>query len=106
VAVGALEPHFFAILAARLGLACGQHDRGLRDELTATFRRHGRDHWCALLEDVDACFAPILTLSEAPSHPHNKARGTFTTVGGLTQPAPAPRFSEPPPAAPRPARPA
>jgi alpha-methylacyl-CoA racemase len=93
VAVGALEPHFFAALKERLGLASGQHDPALRNELAAAFRRHGRDHWCWLLEDIDACFAPVLTLSEAPSHPHNVARGTFVAVDGVVQPAPAPRFS-------------
>jgi alpha-methylacyl-CoA racemase len=96
VAVGALEPNFFALLRERLGLAAGQNDAGLRDDLATVFRTRPRDHWCALLEDVDACFAPVLSLGEAPLHPHNAARGTFVTVDGLVQPAPAPRFSEPP----------
>ena len=94
VAVGALEPHFFAVLKEKLGLACDQHDPGLRDELSATFRRHERHHWCALLEGSDACFAPILSLADAPRHPHNAARGTFATIRGVTQPAPAPRFED------------
>jgi alpha-methylacyl-CoA racemase len=93
VAVGALEPHFFAVLKAKMGLASGQHDAGLRVELEAAFRQHERAHWCALLEDEDACFAPVLAPSEAPSHRHNAARGTFLAVDGLVQPAPAPRFS-------------
>jgi alpha-methylacyl-CoA racemase len=97
VAVGALEPRFFAILKERLGLASDQHDLGLRNELERHFRQHPRDHWCALFEGVDACVAPVLTLSEAPRHPHNVARGTFATVGGLIQPAPAPRFLDPSP---------
>lgn len=92
VAVGALEPQFFALLADRLGLACSQHDAGLRDELTATFLARPRDHWCALLEDSDCCFAPILSLADAPGHPHNIARGTFREIDGVVQPAPAPRF--------------
>lgn len=95
VAVGALEPRFFDILADRLGLKAGQGDPTLRDELTATFLRHPRDHWCALLEGSDACFAPVLSMAEAPRHPHLAARGTFVEVDGLVQPAPAPRFGEP-----------
>jgi alpha-methylacyl-CoA racemase len=96
VAVGALEGPFFAILKEKLGLRSGQHDSGLREELSDSFRRHDREHWCALLEGSDACFAPILALSEAPAHPHNAMRGTFVTIGGLVQPAPAPRFEDPP----------
>ena len=93
VAIGALEPPFFALLAERLGLACGQHDLGLRDEIATVFASAPRDHWCRLLEGSDACFAPVLSLADAPSHPHNAARGTFITRDGLLQPAPAPRFS-------------
>lgn len=95
VAVGALEPRFFAVLKERLGLVSRQHDGGLRDELATVFRARPRDHWCALLEGCDSCFAPVLSLSEAPAHPHNVARGTFVRSGGVVQPAPAPRFSEP-----------
>jgi alpha-methylacyl-CoA racemase len=92
VAVGALEPHFFAILKVRLGLVASQDDPDLGDELARTFRQYPRDHWCALLQDSDACFAPVLAMSEAPGHPHNAARGTFIRTDGLLQPAPAPRF--------------
>jgi alpha-methylacyl-CoA racemase len=92
VAVGALEPHFFAVLKEKLGLASSQFDPGLREELSATFRSHPRQHWCTLLEGSDPCFAPILSLSEAPEHPHLAFRGTFVEQGGLTQPAAAPRF--------------
>jgi alpha-methylacyl-CoA racemase len=101
VAIGALEPEFFTLLADKLGLASGQHDPGLRDELSATFRRHPRDHWCALLEGSDACFAPVLSLSEVAAHPHNAQRGTFADIAGITQPMPAPRFSATPAAHPR-----
>lgn len=94
VAVGALEPRFFAVLKEKLGLASSQSDPGLRDELGATFRQRPRAHWCALLEGSDACFAPVLGLSEAPTHPHLAFRGTFVNILGLTQPAPAPRFDE------------
>jgi alpha-methylacyl-CoA racemase len=96
VAVGALEPAFFAVLKDRLALACSQNDPDLRTELAARFLEHPRDHWCRLLEASDACFAPVLSLADAPNHPHNAARGTFHTVAGVTQPAPAPRFEDPP----------
>ncbi|HEX2762954.1 MAG TPA: CaiB/BaiF CoA-transferase family protein [Allosphingosinicella sp.] len=95
VAVGALEPEFFAVLKERLGLECGQHDPGLRAELAALFLSEPRDHWCRLLEGSDACVAPILSMADAPGHPHNALRGTFVDKDGLTQPAPAPRFEDP-----------
>jgi alpha-methylacyl-CoA racemase len=97
VAVGALEPHFFAVLKERLGLCSSQFDTGLRGELAAAFRLHPRDHWCALLEGSDSCFAPVLSMAEAPLHPHVAARGTFVEEQGMIQPAPAPRFLEPSP---------
>ncbi len=93
VAVGALEPRFFAVLKEKLGLSSGQFDPGLRQELEAIFRSHPRTHWCRLLEGSDACFAPVLSMAEAPSHPHMLARGTFVSKDGITQPAPAPRFT-------------
>jgi alpha-methylacyl-CoA racemase len=92
VAVGALEPQFFAALKEKLGLASGQHDPGLRDELASIFSAQPRDHWCRLLEGSDACFAPVLSMSEAPDHPHNRARATFMDRRGYPEPAPAPRF--------------
>jgi alpha-methylacyl-CoA racemase len=101
VAVGALEPHFFAVLKDRMGLESGQHDAGLGEELRAAFARHPRQHWCALLQHSDACFAPILSLADAPSDPHLAWRGTFADLAGVVQPAPAPRFSATPAAAPR-----
>ena len=94
VAVGAIEPHFFAVLKEKLGLQRGQFDPGLRDELTALFRQRPRDHWCALLEGTDGCFAPVLSMGEAPRHPHIAARGTLVEEEGMIQPAPAPRFRE------------
>ncbi|HEX8526418.1 CaiB/BaiF CoA transferase family protein [Allosphingosinicella sp.] len=93
VAVGALEPQFFAVLKDELGLASGQFDPGLRDELAAAILERPRDHWCRLLEGSDACFAPVLSLAEAPDHPHNRARGTFRSPRGFPEPAPAPRFT-------------
>jgi alpha-methylacyl-CoA racemase len=95
VAIGALEPKFFALLKEKMGLSCSQQDPGLRAELEAAFRRHPRDHWCALLEGSDACFAPVLSMAEAPEHPHLAFRGTFASVDGQVQPMPAPRFHEP-----------
>ena len=95
VAVGTLEPHFFAVLKERLGLHASQGDPALRGELASAFRQHPRAHWCGLLEGSDACFAPILSLSEAPEHPHNALRGTFANINGRIEPGPAPRFKEP-----------
>jgi alpha-methylacyl-CoA racemase len=68
----------------------------MRKRLEDLFRRKTRDEWCAILEGTDVCFAPVLTLGEAPSHPHNKARGAFVELDGVVQPAPAPRFSATP----------
>ncbi|MCG6120925.1 MAG: CoA transferase, partial [Blastomonas sp.] len=68
----------------------------LKDKLTALFLTKTRDDWCAIMEHTDICFAPVLSLTEAPEHPHNKQRGTFVEVAGMVQPAPAPRFSETP----------
>ena len=65
----------------------------LKEKLTALFKTKTRDEWCAIMEMTDVCFAPILSLSEAPQHPHNVERETFLTVGGAIQPAPAPRYS-------------
>ena len=94
ISVGALEPQFFAVLKEKLGLVSGQLDPGLRGELDRVFRSQSRDHWCALLEGSDACFAPILSIAEAPAHPHNLARDTFTHKNGYTEPNPAPRFKD------------
>ena len=71
-------------------------------KLAARFKTKTREEWCRLLEGSDACFAPVLSLEEAPSHPHNVARGTFVEVDGIVQPAPAPRFSRTPSAKPTP----
>jgi alpha-methylacyl-CoA racemase len=110
LAVGALEPRFWAELLERVGLDAGdlpdQLDRDgwprLRERLAARFRTRTRDEWCRLLEGTDACVAPVLSLLEAPTHPHNQARGTFVEVAGTPQPAPAPRFSRTPCAPPTP----
>ncbi|PBC56293.1 CaiB/BaiF CoA-transferase family protein [Rhodococcus sp. ACPA1] len=77
-----------------------QHDRArwpeMQERLAAVFRTRTRDEWCALAEGEDACWAPVLSLTEAPRHEHLVARGTFTEVAGVVQPAPAPRFSRTP----------
>ena len=109
IALGAVEPHFRAVLLDRLGLDMELGDDpatwpGLKARLAAHFRAHPRDHWCALLEGSDACFAPVLSLAEAPHHPHNVSRGTFGELDGVIQPMPAPRFSQTVNAAPAPSR--
>ena len=103
LAIGALEPAFFAELCERLGLdpeAWPQHDRDAwpdqKRELAALIATRPRDEWVALFADSDACVAPVLDLEEAPRHPHNVARDAFVDVAGVTQPAPAPRFSRTP----------
>jgi alpha-methylacyl-CoA racemase len=105
VALGALESQFYAELRRLVGLDTdpdfdAQMDRErwprLKEKLAAVLRTRSRDEWCTLLEHTDACFAPVLSMAEAPMHPHNAARGTFTEVAGVTQAAPAPRFSRTP----------
>jgi alpha-methylacyl-CoA racemase len=111
VAVAALEPKFFAELARRVGLderfVKRQYDRRLwpemRQALAEALRQRTRDAWCNELEGSDACFAPVLSMSEAPHHAHALARGAFVEVGGVVQPSAAPRFDRCPPAPPRPA---
>ena len=102
VSIGSIEPQFYAELRKLAGLQDdaqfdAQHDRAqwgaLKDRLTALFKTKTRDEWNALMEHTDVCYAPVLTMSEAAQHPHNVARETFITVGGDTQPAPAPRYS-------------
>jgi alpha-methylacyl-CoA racemase len=65
----------------------------LKNALAQIFRSKTRDQWCALMEGTDVCFAPVLSMTEAPGHPHNMARQTFVEYDGVVQPAPAPRFS-------------
>ena len=102
IAIGSIEPQFYALLRSAAGVADDpdfdrQHDRAawpaLKAKLGAIFATKTRDEWCAIMEATDICFAPVLSLREAPDHPHNAERETFVTVGGAVQPAPAPRFS-------------
>ncbi|MGE0742614.1 MAG: CaiB/BaiF CoA transferase family protein [Hyphomonadaceae bacterium] len=102
VSIGSLEPQFYALLMEKSGLGADpafavQMDRNawpaMTDKITAIIKTKTRDEWSALLEGTDACFAPVLDFAEAPAHPHNAARQTFVEAFGVTQPAPAPRFS-------------
>ena len=104
VAVGALEPRFYAELLRGLGLTDedlpGQYDVAgwpvLRERFGAVFAGRTRADWAELFADSDACVAPVLAMHEAPGHPHLAARGTFVTVDGVVQAAPSPRFSASP----------
>lgn len=100
ITIASLEPQFYAELLQLAGIddaPFSQADRtswpAMRARFTGLFASRTRDHWCALLEHTDVCFAPVLDMDEAPAHPHNAARATFIDVGGVVQPAPAPRFS-------------
>ncbi|MFH8724999.1 CaiB/BaiF CoA transferase family protein [Streptomyces termitum] len=104
MAVGALEERFYATFARLLGLdeetTAARHDLArwpeLREAVAARFRTRTRTEWTGVFEGTDACVAPVLSLREAPGHPHLAARATFAERGGLVQPAPAPRFSATP----------
>jgi alpha-methylacyl-CoA racemase len=118
VSIAAIEAKFYEQLIEKVGLDRKRfapyvfdfrNDDELRRkwaelklELASVFKTKTRDEWCDLLEGSDVCFAPVLSLSEAPQHEHNKARGAFIAVGAQTQPAVAPRFSRSAPAAPLP----
>src|SRR5919198_652286 len=102
VSIGAIEARFFEELLERLGLrnVPAQYDRArwpeMRKHFADVIRTKTRDEWCTVFEGSDACFAPVLTWSEARRHPHNEARKSFINIGGVEQPAPAPRFSRTP----------
>jgi alpha-methylacyl-CoA racemase len=104
ISIGSIEPQFYALLREHAGLseACfdAQMDRKawpeLKQKLTQIFKSKSRAEWCKVMEGTDICFAPILTMAEAPKHPHNAAREIFVERHGVTQPAPAPRFSRTP----------
>ncbi|MFF1464016.1 CaiB/BaiF CoA transferase family protein [Streptomyces sp. NPDC058330] len=104
MAVGALEPQFYAAFVSLLGLGGdGLPDRAdphnwpeLRAGFAARFKTATREEWAAVFAGTDACVAPVLSLHEAAGHPHLTGRGTYTEAYGITQPAPAPRFSETP----------
>ena len=104
VSIGSIEPQFYEQLLAQTGLSDEelpkQMDRSgwrpMKKRLAEIFRSRTRDEWCRIMEGTDVCFAPVLSLAEAPEHPHNRARGTFVEVEGVRQPGPAPRFSRTP----------
>ena len=101
VAIGAIEPQFYALLLERCGISDSafqaQWDQEqwpeLKIKLAEIFKTKTRAEWCESLEGTDVCFAPVLDLDEAPEHPHNQARRTFVEMDGIVQPTPAPRFS-------------
>ncbi len=110
IAIGALEGKFYRELIARMGLEDAglpaQMDRArwpeIKSKFAETFASRSRAEWQALLEGSDVCFAPVLSLDEAAEHPHMRARENFIEIGGVRQPAPAPRFSRTPPPMPSP----
>ena len=101
ISIGSIEPQFYALLLEKAGLDkdefSAQMDQSLwptlKDKVAAAFRTRTRDEWCEIMEGSDVCFAPVLSLNEVHEHPHNVHRQTFVQLDGLTQPAPAPRFS-------------
>jgi alpha-methylacyl-CoA racemase len=108
VAIGAIEPQFYQQLLDLCGIDDPEFKRqweapawpALRAKLAQVFRSRSRAQWCELFEGSDACFAPVLSMTEAAGHPHNRARGTFVSDDGVVQPAPAPRFDRTPAALP------
>jgi alpha-methylacyl-CoA racemase len=112
ISIGSIEPQFYAELLEKSGLGQqddlpAQMDRErwpeMKQRIGDIFKSKSRDEWCAIMEHTDICFAPVLSPEEAVEHPHNKARGTFVEVAGLTQAGPAPRFSRTSPEIVRPA---
>jgi len=100
VSIGSIEPQFYALLLEKTGVSAefaAQMDRSkwpqLKEKLAAVFRTKTRAQWNEIMEGTDVCYAPVLRMSEAAQHPHNVARNTFVEVAGITQPAPAPRYS-------------
>lgn len=108
VSIGSIEPQFYALLLEKTGITAdadsstaaefaSQMDRSkwpqLKEKLAAVFRTKTREQWNDIMEGTDVCYAPVLRMSEAARHPHNVARETFIDVGGVMQPAPAPRYS-------------
>ena len=104
ISIGSIEPQFYALLRQHAGLTDADFDAqmdrkawpALKEKLTKIFKSKSREDWCKIMEGTDICFAPILTMAEAPKHPHNAARKIFVERHGVTQPAPAPRFSRTP----------
>lgn len=101
ICIGSIEPQFYALLIEKAGLDqerfAPQMDPSqwpaLKAELMDVFRSKTQAEWCEIMEGSDVCFAPVLSIFEAPEHPHNKARNSFVEIDGVVQPAPSPRFS-------------
>lgn len=104
ISIGSIEPQFYAELLERTGLDSDVFAEQMnaerwpeyKQQLAAVFLQKTRDQWCELLEGSDVCFAPVLTMTEAPEHAHNQSRNTYIMLNDVTQPAPAPRFSRTP----------
>ena len=104
IAIGSIEPQFYRLLLDTLGIDAQSEGVGqarenwqrMREELRQIFLREPQSHWCELMEGTDICFAPVLSMTDAPAHPHNEYRGVFVKEFGITQPSPAPRFSRTP----------
>ena len=102
ISIGSIEPQFYKLLRELANLEDSIYDNqmsrenwpDLKKEIAKVFLNKTRDEWCDLMEGTDVCFAPVLSMWEAPQHPHNIARKTFIELEGLDQPAPAPRFSK------------
>jgi len=101
ISIGSIEPQFYALLRQHAELSDPAFDAqmdpkawpALKEKLAAVFKSKTRAEWCAIMEGTDICFAPVLTMAEAPKHPHMAARQVFVERHGVTQPGPAPRFS-------------
>ena len=101
ISLGSIEPQFYALLRDKAGLIDpafdAQNDKSiwpsLKEKVAAVIVTKTRDEWCTIMDASDVCFAPVLSMAEAPLHPHNLARGTFAELGGAVQPMPAPRYS-------------
>jgi alpha-methylacyl-CoA racemase len=101
ISVGSIEPQFYELLLKHAEIDDPDFENQLdqqkwpelKERLTEVFKTKTRDGWCEVMEGTDVCVAPVLSLGEAPNHPHNKARNTFIELEGVLQPAPAPRFS-------------
>ncbi len=101
ISIGAIEPQFYNLLLEKIGVDRDHFSAQMdatkwpqyKESLTSVFKCKTRDEWCEILEGTDVCFAPVLSIWEAPNHPHNQARDTFVDIDGMVQPAPAPRFS-------------
>jgi len=105
ISVGAIEPQFYRLLLQHAAIEDPDFNDQLdqkkwpafKEKITAIFKTKTRAEWCRIMEGSDICFAPVLSLDEAPDHPHNRERKTFVEVDGVVQPAPTPRFSKTPP---------